>query len=211
MVRRVTENQGKRTPGVDGVAWKTPEQKAAAMGTLRQRGYRPQPLRRVYIAKSNGKRRGWGFRVCRTGQCRHCIGSPWTRSRKHKRTRTLMDFGPTTPQRMPLNSAFMGSVANFNFRGVKLKISSWKFNDLQTTKLSKKATLRQNQVHSSGDTHSPHWRMTAATEPTEASTTRFPGGHLAIRGRMPMTSLGSSPLVHRCQFPTRGGPHNILY
>jgi RNA-directed DNA polymerase len=60
-VRRVTENQGKRTPGVDGVTWKTPEQKAAAMGTLRQRGYRPQPLRRVYIAKSNGKRRGLGI------------------------------------------------------------------------------------------------------------------------------------------------------
>ena len=60
-VRRVTENQGKRTPGVDGVTWKTPEQKAAAMGTLRPWGYRPQPLRRVYIAKSNGKRRGLGI------------------------------------------------------------------------------------------------------------------------------------------------------
>jgi len=46
-VRRVTENQGKRTAGVDRVTWKTPEQKATAVGTLRQRGYRPQPLRRV--------------------------------------------------------------------------------------------------------------------------------------------------------------------
>ena len=27
-VRRVTENTGKRTPGVDGQTWKTPEQKA---------------------------------------------------------------------------------------------------------------------------------------------------------------------------------------
>jgi RNA-directed DNA polymerase len=60
-VRRVTENQGKRTPGIDGVTWKTPEQKTAAIGMLRQRGYRPQPLRRVYIAKSNGKRRGLGI------------------------------------------------------------------------------------------------------------------------------------------------------
>ena len=56
-VRRVTENRGKRTPGVDGVTWKTPEEKAAAIGTLRQRGYRPTPLRRVYILKSDGKRR----------------------------------------------------------------------------------------------------------------------------------------------------------
>jgi len=64
-VRRVTENQGKRTPGVDRVTWDTPEQKATAIGTLRQRGYRPQPLRRVYIAKANGKRRGLGIPTMR--------------------------------------------------------------------------------------------------------------------------------------------------
>lgn len=56
-VKRVTENQGKRTPGVDGVTWERPEQKAQAVSTLRQRGYRTQPLRRVYIAKSGGKGR----------------------------------------------------------------------------------------------------------------------------------------------------------
>ncbi len=56
-VRRVTENTGKRTPGVDGVSWKTPEQKATAISRLRQRGYHPQPLRRVYIPKSNGAQR----------------------------------------------------------------------------------------------------------------------------------------------------------
>src|SRR5437763_9820188 len=44
-VRRVTENTGKRTPGVDGETWKTPEQKAEAIHTLQQRGYHPQPLR----------------------------------------------------------------------------------------------------------------------------------------------------------------------
>src|SRR5437667_7371518 len=56
-VRRVTENTGKRTPGVDGQVWKTPEQKTTAIQTLRQRGYHPQPLRRVYIPKSNGAQR----------------------------------------------------------------------------------------------------------------------------------------------------------
>ncbi len=56
-VRRVTENTGKRTPGVDGETWKTPEQKMVALSTLRQRGYRPHPLRRVYIPKSNGAQR----------------------------------------------------------------------------------------------------------------------------------------------------------
>src|SRR5215467_11520722 len=55
--RRVTENTGKRTPGVDGAIWKTPEQKAVAIHRLNQRGYHPRPLRRVYIPKSNGARR----------------------------------------------------------------------------------------------------------------------------------------------------------
>jgi RNA-directed DNA polymerase len=60
-VRRVTENQGKGTPGVDRVIWNTPEKKATALQTLRQRGYSPKPLRRVYIPKSNGKMRPLGI------------------------------------------------------------------------------------------------------------------------------------------------------
>jgi RNA-directed DNA polymerase len=53
-VKRVTENQGQRTPGVAGVIWDTPDQKAMAVRTLRQRGYQAVPLRRVYIAKKGG-------------------------------------------------------------------------------------------------------------------------------------------------------------
>jgi RNA-directed DNA polymerase len=56
-VRRVTENKGKRTPGVDGEIWDTPIKKAQGIKSLRQRGYRAQPLRRTYIRKSNGKQR----------------------------------------------------------------------------------------------------------------------------------------------------------
>ena len=40
-VRRVTENQGKNTPGVDGETWNTPQKKTEAVQALRQRGYRP--------------------------------------------------------------------------------------------------------------------------------------------------------------------------
>ena len=54
-VRRVTENQGKKTPGVDRKIWDTPEKKIQAVHELRRRGYQPQPLRRVYIPKSDGK------------------------------------------------------------------------------------------------------------------------------------------------------------
>ena len=54
-VKRVTENRGNRTPGVEGVIWERPEKKAQAVATLRQRGYRTRPLRRVYIAKNGGR------------------------------------------------------------------------------------------------------------------------------------------------------------
>jgi RNA-directed DNA polymerase len=60
-VRRVTENQGKRTPGVDNRTWNDPRQKAQATHALKQRSYRPQPLKRVYIPKKNGKKRPLGI------------------------------------------------------------------------------------------------------------------------------------------------------
>lgn len=56
-VRRVTENSGKRTSGVDKVTWDTPEKKIAAVRELKGRGYKPLPLKRVNIPKSNGKMR----------------------------------------------------------------------------------------------------------------------------------------------------------
>jgi RNA-directed DNA polymerase len=37
-VRRVTENQGKKTPGVDGKIWNTPEAKSKAIESLQRRG-----------------------------------------------------------------------------------------------------------------------------------------------------------------------------
>ena len=54
-VKRVTENDGKRTPGVDGAVWDTPRKKAIAIHTLKWRGYHPQPLRRIYIPKNSDK------------------------------------------------------------------------------------------------------------------------------------------------------------
>ncbi|PLP91901.1 group II intron reverse transcriptase/maturase [Pseudomonas sp. FFUP_PS_473] len=51
-VRRVTENRGRKTPGVDGETWGSPQAKLhAVMRLSNKRGYRPQPLRRVWIPK----------------------------------------------------------------------------------------------------------------------------------------------------------------
>jgi RNA-directed DNA polymerase len=60
-ILRVVSNSGARTPGVDGALWNTPESKSAAFVALRRHGYQPRPLRRVYIPKSNGQRRGLGI------------------------------------------------------------------------------------------------------------------------------------------------------
>jgi RNA-directed DNA polymerase len=74
-VRRVTENQGKNTPGVDRIIWNTPHKKINAIYSLRQRDYHPQPLRRIYIPKKNGKKRPLGIPVmkCRSMQALYLL------------------------------------------------------------------------------------------------------------------------------------------
>lgn len=64
-VKRVTENRGKRSAGVDGVLCTTPASKCRVIASLRRRGYRPLPLRRVLIPKANGKTRPLGIPTMR--------------------------------------------------------------------------------------------------------------------------------------------------
>lgn len=74
-VKRVTENKGKNTPGVDKIIWKTPEAKINAIASMKRRGYSPLPLRRVLIPKKNGKTRPLGIPVmkCRAMQALHLL------------------------------------------------------------------------------------------------------------------------------------------
>jgi RNA-directed DNA polymerase len=60
-VRRVTENTGRRTPGVDGRKFDTPQEKAQAVVELSTEDYKPQPLKRAFIPKRNGKLRLLGI------------------------------------------------------------------------------------------------------------------------------------------------------
>ena len=75
-VKRVTQNTGKRTPGIDKVIWKTDRQKMNAAYELRRTGYKAQPLRRIYIPKKNGKFRPLGIptKSDRAQQALHLMG-----------------------------------------------------------------------------------------------------------------------------------------
>jgi len=50
-VRRVTQNKGKRTAGIDGAKWLTPNSRMNAALKLSNKKYKAEPLKRVYIPK----------------------------------------------------------------------------------------------------------------------------------------------------------------
>lgn len=50
-VKRVVLNKGVKTPGVDGILWRTSNQKIQAALSLKRHGYNPLPSRRIYVPK----------------------------------------------------------------------------------------------------------------------------------------------------------------
>ena len=60
-VKRVSENKGKKTPGIDRVIWKNDKDKCRAVRNLATIGYIAEPMRRVFIPKKNGKKRPLGI------------------------------------------------------------------------------------------------------------------------------------------------------
>lgn len=56
-VRRVTQNKGKRKPGIDGEKWLTSNSKIKAVLSLTGKGYKAKPLKRVFINKPGKKKK----------------------------------------------------------------------------------------------------------------------------------------------------------
>lgn len=50
-VKRVVENRGSKSPGIDNIRWKTSSQKMRAALSLKRHGYQTKPLKRIYIPK----------------------------------------------------------------------------------------------------------------------------------------------------------------
>src|ERR1700735_4280517 len=102
-VRRVTENAGKKTPGVDQEIGDTPEKKIQALHALKRRGYQPQPLRRMYIPKSDGK-------------TMRPLGIPTMKDRAMKAL-NLFDFAPFASGSRPYGSSYSPKVAEIRIYG----------------------------------------------------------------------------------------------
>ena len=60
-VKRVSQNKGSKTPGIDGVVWNTDTRRLKAVNQLSRKAYQAKPLRRIYIPKKNGKLRPLGI------------------------------------------------------------------------------------------------------------------------------------------------------
>jgi RNA-directed DNA polymerase len=56
-VRRVIQNKGKRTAGIDGEKWLTPDSKMKAVLSLTDKRYKAKPLKRVFINKPGKKKK----------------------------------------------------------------------------------------------------------------------------------------------------------
>ncbi|MBU3189084.1 group II intron reverse transcriptase/maturase [Clostridium bowmanii] len=60
-IRKITGNVGSRTSGIDNELWDSPEKKMKNIYKLNVGNYKPKELKRVYIEKSNGKKRPLGI------------------------------------------------------------------------------------------------------------------------------------------------------
>lgn len=124
-VKRVVTNDGRRTPGVDGVLWNTPAKKMKAVLSLTDKGYRARPLRRVYIEKKDKKKNvHWASPPCTTVLCRLSTLWRWSLLRKQRQMGNPLVSEKEGVRRMPVNISSRRSHANTSLRNGFWKVTS---------------------------------------------------------------------------------------
>lgn len=101
-VKRVTENTGKNTAGIDGVIWNTPLRKLTAAKSLTRKGYKAKPLNGYIYPRKTAGNAPWVFLRCMTGLCRHFTCWRSTRFPKLQPITVLMVFDLKEVVPMPL-------------------------------------------------------------------------------------------------------------
>jgi len=89
----------RKAPGVDGVRKADyreglEERIQELSRRVRSLGYRPKPVRRVYLPKGRVDTDRWGFPVLRTDWCRIGLARSCRRSGSRSSVSVPMDFGP---------------------------------------------------------------------------------------------------------------------
>lgn len=106
-VRRVSQNKGSKTPGIDDFIWNTDACLIKAVNQLSRKAYKAQPLKRIYIPKKNGKLRPLGI-PCMIDRAQQALHLPsCSLYRKRLLTLIVMDLGQIAVLPMQL-----GSVSN---------------------------------------------------------------------------------------------------
>lgn len=90
-IKKVTQNKGKKTPGIDNQLWATDKEKWNGINELQSRGYKALPTKRVLIPKKNGKERPLSIPTIkdRAMQTRY-ICSHYNLWKKRQQTNTAM-------------------------------------------------------------------------------------------------------------------------
>ena len=103
-VKRVTNNTGAKTPGVDGVLWTSPKIKMAAAKSLKRKGYHPQPYGGFIFPKAMASFARFRFLPCTVEPNRLFICWHWIPSRRRSLTRTPMVLDQSAHVQMPSSS-----------------------------------------------------------------------------------------------------------
>jgi len=108
-VKRVTENRGKRTPGVDGVVWNTPRRKRRPCNRRDSEAISPNRCGGCTFRKATDAGGRSAFPSWPTARCKPCTCSRLNRLPRPGPTRTRMGFAYSAHPPMLSNNASTSS------------------------------------------------------------------------------------------------------